>query len=150
MKHIIVFLFLIPILLSGQRIFVTGEKCKADFDVIYTRHLWQADICVHTVSQEYKAGRSRTSRGCDNWFFVNNEWEADYVIRIVNSVHPGRKTLYVYRDYNSNYTPPLRDRDDPRNQYNDYDDAYPDSYYERRNNEWRPRVNVDIHLFKRF
>lgn len=150
MKNLLIILLFLPLMCSSQRIFVTGEKHKADFDIIYTRHLWQADICIRTVSQEYKAGRSRSSRGCDNWFFVNNIWEADYVVRVVNSIHPGRRTLFVYRDSNSHYTPPLRDRNDPRNQYDyEYDnDEY--VYNNQRNDNWRPRVNIDIHLFKRF
>lgn len=152
MKRIIVFLFLIPTILSGQRIFITGEKCKADFDIIYTRHFWQADICVRTVAYEYQAGRSRTRDGCDNWFYVNNIWEADYAVRVVNSIHPGRKTLYVYRDNNDRYTPPLRDRNDPRNRYDHgYDDhEYDDRGYDYRYDDYRPKVNIDIRLFKRF
>lgn len=145
MKKIIVFLLAFTSL-SAQRVFVTGEQCKTDFDIIYTRNRWQADICMQTVAYEYQAGRSRTRNGCDNWFFVNNIWEADYVVRVVNSIHPGRRTLYVFRDTGGSYTPPLRDRSDPRNQY-EYDDEY---RYREDYRGIRPNVNIDIRLFKRF
>lgn len=151
MKYVILILF--PIIGFSQKIFVTGEACKADFDVIYTRKIYQADICVITVSQKHFSGRSRTSRGCDNWFFVDNEWDADYTIRVVNSVHPNRNTLYVYREFDRQFTPPLRDRDDKRNQYfyNDsynYDNDYYNDRYEARG--WRPKVDININLSNRF
>lgn len=114
MKQILFLLFLSTQILS-QRIFITGEKCKADFDVIFTRNLWQADFCIRYVSHEYQAGRSATRRGCDNWFSVSNEWQADYKVRVVNSVQPGRVTYYVYHENNDKYEPPLRS--DPRNRY---------------------------------
>lgn len=125
MKNLLLFLLvMITLPLFSQKIYITGEKCKAEFDIIYTRHKWQADICMKTVAYEYQAGRSRTRNGCDNWFIVENIWQADYVIRVVNSKHPGRETLYVYRDNEGGYVPPLRDRNDPRNQYHIEDSGY--------------------------
>lgn len=111
----------------SQRIFVTGERHVAEFDVIFTRNLWQADICMRTVAYEHQAGRARTSNGCDGWFFVDHAINADITIRIVNSRHPGRPTLYVYRNNNANYSPPLRDRNDY-----EFDDneRYRGSYYD--------------------
>lgn len=147
MKQLILLFLALSSPLFSQRIFITGEKCKADFDVIYTRNEWQADLCVHMVSYEHQAGRSRTRNGCDNWFFVQNEWEADMSIRVVTSIHPGRRTLYVYRDYKKGYVPPIRDRDDRPNY--DYDEDYYNGHIGHSNSKViihiNPFLNFKIH-----
>lgn len=146
-------LILLFLILSGpifsQRIFVTGEQCKAEYDIIYTQHKWQADLCVNYVSYRHQAGRSRTRNGCDNWFFVQDIWDADLVVRVVNSIHPGRRTLRVYLDPDPGYEPPLRDRNDYDDQPNNHYD-YDDNYNQRQPYRSRPKINIDIILLHKF
>jgi len=151
MKKILLFLILSGPIFS-QRIFVTGEQCKAEYDIIYTQNAWQADICVHYVSYRHQAGRSRTRNGCDNWFFVQDIWDADLVVRVVNSIHPGRRTLRVYLDTNRGYEPPLRDRNDDY-EYDEVPNSYPrrdseyDDNYNRHN---KPKIKINIILVHKF
>ncbi len=143
---LLVFLLCCVQVTNSQRIMFVGEKFKADFDVIYTTNINRADICINMVSYEYEAGRSTTRNGCDNWFVVDNEWQADYLVRNVNSVVPGRKTLYVYRNRSTHCDPPLRDRNDPRRNYEFDDSRYDDYYYHHYKPRIRTNINLDIKI----